>query len=53
MPRDSKFGRCITSREFSERVREVVEEAVSDLEQRGFTPAFDQANEHDNKEEAK
>jgi hypothetical protein len=55
MPNDNKssFGRYIISRQLAERVNEVVEKAVSDVERLGFTPVFDQANEHDNQEEAK
>jgi hypothetical protein len=53
MPSDSDFGRFITGRQFSERVKEVVEEAVSDLEQRGFTPVYDHADERDDNQESK
>jgi hypothetical protein len=55
MPNDNKsdFGRFITGRQFSERVKEVVEEAVSDLERRGFTPVYDRTGEHKDKPEAK
>lgn len=34
----SEFGRFITSAEFSARVGDVVEDALADLEARGFKP---------------
>ena len=36
-----KLGRYITSKAFAARVGDVVEEAVADLEARGFKPAYD------------
>lgn len=55
MPNDNKreFGRFITSRQCSGRVNEVVEEAVSDLEQRRFTPVYDRTGERKDKPEAR
>jgi hypothetical protein len=35
-----EFGRYITSKEFSDRVGDVVEEAVRDLEAKGIKPAY-------------
>jgi len=37
----SKLGRYITSKAFSDRVGEVVKEAIRDLESRGITPVYD------------
>ena len=38
---DSRLGRYITSQEFFDRAAEVVEDAVCELERRGFAPTYD------------
>ena len=52
MKNDRKLGQYITSPEFSKRVGDVVEEAVHDLEQRGFAPVYDRRDERDGKEDS-
>ncbi len=46
---DSRLGRYIISKEFFDRAAEVVEDAVCELERRGFTPTYDRS-EQDKKE---
>lgn len=45
MSANSKFGRFITSAQFSARVGDLTEKAVADLRARGFEPVIDSSKD--------